>query len=233
MVLTMGCRVKVRPLLPFDGSGSSDPDGTIESYEWDFGDGSDPESGETVVHGYKDTGAFVATLTVTDNCGETAEDTADVTVVGPTPPASEEEEEGDEADDSKDSADAGEGSNANTVTQAAIESPIAGTVGFCHPVQYGDTLSGVAAQYGVPLQALAKVNGVGLNYYVIAGQGLFVPVGDVREGPNVYQIQPEDTLNSIASQCGLATATLAQVNGISVDQGLTPQQTVVIPPWRF
>ena len=27
-------------MASFDGSGSSDPDGTISSYAWDFGDGS-------------------------------------------------------------------------------------------------------------------------------------------------------------------------------------------------
>jgi PKD repeat protein len=53
----------------FDGTGSYDPDGTIVSYEWDFGDGSPTVSGAVVTHAYEVAGAFVATLCVTDDEG--------------------------------------------------------------------------------------------------------------------------------------------------------------------
>jgi PKD repeat protein len=82
---------KGQAVVIFDGSGSTDPDGTIVSYEWEFGDGSSLGSGESVTHGYTSTGSFVVTLTVTDNCDDTAQDTADVTIVGPTPPAPDQE----------------------------------------------------------------------------------------------------------------------------------------------
>ncbi len=49
-----------------DGSGSSDPDGTIESYAWNFGDG-DTDSGETVSHTFDAPGTYLVTLTVTDD----------------------------------------------------------------------------------------------------------------------------------------------------------------------
>jgi len=52
----------------FDGSASSDPDGSIISYEWNFGDGN-TGSGATVSHTYTTTGTFSVTLTVTDNDG--------------------------------------------------------------------------------------------------------------------------------------------------------------------
>ena len=63
----------------FDGSGSSDEDGTIASYHWDFGDGESAD-GVTVGHVYATAGQFTATLTVTDDAGDTATDTAVVTV---------------------------------------------------------------------------------------------------------------------------------------------------------
>jgi poly(hydroxyalkanoate) depolymerase family esterase len=63
--------------VDFDGSGSSDPDGTIDSYEWDFGDGS-TATGETASHAYDSTGNYDVTLTVTDDQGATG--TATVTV---------------------------------------------------------------------------------------------------------------------------------------------------------
>ena len=52
----------------FDGSSSSDPDGSIVAYEWDFGDGS-TGSGEVVTHEYSEKGDYTVILTVTDNDG--------------------------------------------------------------------------------------------------------------------------------------------------------------------
>lgn len=53
----------------FDGSKSSDPDGSVESYKWDFGDGSDSGSGEKPSHTYKKSGTYDVKLTVTDDDG--------------------------------------------------------------------------------------------------------------------------------------------------------------------
>lgn len=49
----------------FDASGSSDSDGSISSYRWDFGDGT-TGSGVTASHSYASAGTYRATLTVTD-----------------------------------------------------------------------------------------------------------------------------------------------------------------------
>ena len=65
--------------LTFNGSGSSDPDGTIASYAWTFGDGGSA-SGMTVSHSYASAGTYTATLTVTDNLGATGSATAAVTI---------------------------------------------------------------------------------------------------------------------------------------------------------
>ncbi|MEF8849030.1 MAG: PKD domain-containing protein [Candidatus Thermoplasmatota archaeon] len=54
--------------LNFDGSQSSDPDGSIKSYYWDFGD-SKTTSGKKVIHKYTSGGFYNVTLTVTDNQG--------------------------------------------------------------------------------------------------------------------------------------------------------------------
>ncbi|MGH7573157.1 MAG: PKD domain-containing protein [Gemmatimonadota bacterium] len=63
----------------FDGSGSADPDGSIVSYAWSFGDGSNG-SGETVNHTYAASDTYTVTLTVTDNDGATDGETQNVTV---------------------------------------------------------------------------------------------------------------------------------------------------------
>jgi PKD repeat protein len=56
--------------VAFSGSGSSDPDGSIASYAWTFGDGSSA-SGVSTSHTYVAAGTYAAKLTVTDNLGAT------------------------------------------------------------------------------------------------------------------------------------------------------------------
>jgi PKD repeat protein len=50
----------------FNGAGSADPDGTITSYAWDFGDGT-TGTGVAPTHTYATVGAFTVKLTVTDD----------------------------------------------------------------------------------------------------------------------------------------------------------------------
>ena len=72
--------------VAFDARASTDPDGTIASWAWVFGDGS-TGTGSTASHTYGAGGTFTATLTVTDNLGATATKTAAVTVTNPALPA--------------------------------------------------------------------------------------------------------------------------------------------------
>jgi DNA/RNA endonuclease G (NUC1) len=63
----------------FNASGSLDPNGTVVSYAWDFGDGS-TGSGVSVSHTFIQDGAFTVRLTVTDNDGLTGSKTFVVNV---------------------------------------------------------------------------------------------------------------------------------------------------------
>ena len=66
-------------LVDFDGRPSDDPDGSIVSWDWDFGDG-EVDVGETVLHTFTQSGNFLVTLTVTDDQGATDNTTQAVTV---------------------------------------------------------------------------------------------------------------------------------------------------------
>jgi parallel beta-helix repeat protein len=76
--------------VTLDASASSDPGATpIESYSFDFGDGSPvagPQSGATATHTYGRIGTYTATVTVTDTAGQSSQDTAEVTVFGENAP---------------------------------------------------------------------------------------------------------------------------------------------------
>src|SRR5512137_1101207 len=55
-----------------DAAGALDPDGTIVSYVWNWGDGSPDSNGVMASHDYPMPGIYVVTLTVTDNDGLTS-----------------------------------------------------------------------------------------------------------------------------------------------------------------
>jgi len=73
--------------VTFNASSSYDPDGTIVSYFWDFGDGING-TGVTATHAYADNGVYTVTLTVTDNDGLTDTDSQAITVLNRPPFAS-------------------------------------------------------------------------------------------------------------------------------------------------
>ena len=71
----------VGTFILFDGTGSSDPDGTVVTYSWDFGDGSPVVTGDAfeagmVFHSFGADGVYTVTLTVTDDQGATSDPTA-------------------------------------------------------------------------------------------------------------------------------------------------------------
>ena len=69
--------------LTVDGSSSTDPDGTVASYAWNFGDGTTGTGAKPATHTYATAGTRTVTLTVTDNAGGTNTVTQPVTATAP------------------------------------------------------------------------------------------------------------------------------------------------------
>ena len=99
-------------------------------------------------------------------------------------------------------------------------------------VQWGDTLSGIAALCGTTMNAIRAAN-PGLGWWLYAGQVLYIPTGTSASAPvysqprvnlpaptpvstppvgGVYTVQPNDTLASIATAHGFSINDLLAVN---------------------
>lgn len=70
--------VSTNETVSFDGSASSDNVG-IDSYEWDFGDGT-TATGPNPTHAFENSGTYSVVLTVTDEAGNSDSDTVWITV---------------------------------------------------------------------------------------------------------------------------------------------------------
>ncbi|MFR0553410.1 LysM peptidoglycan-binding domain-containing protein [Loigolactobacillus coryniformis subsp. coryniformis] len=84
-----------------------------------------------------------------------------------------------------------------------------------YTVQSGDTLSGIAAQYGTTAATLASLNGISNPNVIYVGQTLKVAGNAIATNTGTYTVQSGDTLSAIAAAHGLNTATLAAYNGIT------------------
>ena len=102
-----------------------------------------------------------------------------------------------------------------------------------HPVEAGDSLWGLAVQYGVPMAAIQLRNNLGASTVVKAGDVLEIPPPDAWESAStywvVYEVVGGDTLSGIAAQYGLTTADLVGANSLDSADFLGVGQTLILP----
>lgn len=103
-----------------------------------------------------------------------------------------------------------------------------------HTVRSGETLSGIAARYRVPVSVLRRVNGMKPSSVLQAGRTLEIPAGgrDVTvaageadndgadrvsstSGRRVHTVRSGETLSGLASRFGVSQASLKSWNGLS------------------
>jgi LysM repeat protein len=94
-----------------------------------------------------------------------------------------------------------------------------------HVVAAGETLSEIAARYGLDPAELAAANGVEDPDLIVVGQKLRIP-----GRPAEYEVVAGDTLSEIAERFGVSAAALAEANGIDDPALIVVGARLKIPP---
>ncbi len=107
-----------------------------------------------------------------------------------------------------------------------------------HAIQPGETLSGIALQYGVTVPAIMQANGIADPNVIYAGQQLIIPgcggtpaapAAPAAGGQTVHTVQPGESLWGIAAQYGVSIAAIAQTNALADPSVIYAGQQLVIP----
>ena len=92
-----------------------------------------------------------------------------------------------------------------------------------HTVVEGQTLSAIAARYGVRVSAISAANGLPDGAALRPGQVLLVPP------PGVVYVRAGDTLAAIARRHDVSTAELARVNRLPAEASVRIGQRLLLP----
>jgi len=118
-------------------------------------------------------------------------------------------------------------------TPTPTEPPPAKPASATHTVQPGDTLLGLATEYGLPMAAIQLHNGMGDSIVVQAGQVLSIPPQAGWERASrfwvLHVVKAGETLVGIARTYGLKAAELKAVNGLTDADLIVIGQELVLP----
>lgn len=94
-------------------------------------------------------------------------------------------------------------------------------------VQTGDTLSGIARRFGTTMEDLKAANAIADASRIIAGQVLLIPT-EADKPDELYEVQPGDTLFSIAAQFNTSIGILQQLNALGGETGIVVGQRIAV-----
>jgi len=108
-------------------------------------------------------------------------------------------------------------------------------------IQSGDTLSGVAAAHGLPLDALLRANGLDASSIIFPGQAVVVPPGGgTAPAPSAPAAAPQnaggthtivtgETIGDLAAAAGVSVQSVLDANGLGWSSIIYPGQVLAIP----
>jgi N-acetylmuramoyl-L-alanine amidase len=135
---------------------------------------------------------------------------------------------------------------------ATVAPAVAAQEGGRYTIVAGDTVSRLAARFGVPVESVLSVNGLSWSSIIYPGQTIAIPateapprsdepaietVSAVTPAPapappaatSSYTIQSGDTISSIAARYGVTTQAVLDANGLTASSIIYPGGTLVIP----
>lgn len=110
--------------------------------------------------------------------------------------------------------------------------------GATHTVESGDTLSEIAARYGVPLNTVFALNGLGWASVIYPGDIIRLsdktaerpsPPAEEPSAARTHTVRSGDTLGRIASHHGVPLETVFQLNGLGMSSIIHPGDVIRLP----
>ncbi|WP_430646649.1 LysM peptidoglycan-binding domain-containing protein [Agromyces sp. GXS1127] len=103
-------------------------------------------------------------------------------------------------------------------------------------VAQGDTVSTIAARYGLSTAEVLAENGLSWSSLIFPGQRLALPGGSPPAAPEPdagiarHIVAPGDTVSAIAAEYGLQARVVLSANGLGPSSLIFPGQALTIPP---
>jgi len=127
-----------------------------------------------------------------------------------------------------------------------VAAPVVGSPTSRYTIAKGDTISHIAARFGVSVQTLLSANGLGWASIIYPGQTLAIPGASTAAvsstpivaapapakpsvAPGAYVIATGDTIAGIASRFGVTTGALLAANGLNWSSIIYTGRSLVIP----